>query len=331
MKYYALLFTVCLALPLTACSKAESTPSADPAPAATPATAETAKAAEATKAEPAKAAPAKAEAPKAAAPAAAPKAAAPAAAPKAGDIPAPSDVAAAPADAEKSESGLKWKVLTKGTGTAKPNASDTVKVHYTGWTTDGKMFDSSVKRGQPTSFPLNRVIKGWTEGVGLMVVGEKRRFWIPGNLAYGDTPARPGAPAGTLVFDVELLEIVAPPSPEEVAAKFKVFKETIATAADTICGCKDLQCAQAAMIKLRSTPPPGQPTPDQMKEFQPDLQRIQECGMKLQQAMGAPKPGAAPVGSKKAPVPPAPKMAKPASPAPKAAPAKPAAKPAAVK
>ena len=63
------------------------------------------------------------------------------------------------------------------------------------------------RAGTPATFPLNRVIKGWTEGVQLMVVGEKRRFWIPGALAYGDTPTRPGAPSGTLVFDVELLGV----------------------------------------------------------------------------------------------------------------------------
>jgi len=79
-------------------------------------------------------------------------------------------------------------------------------VHYTGWTTGGKMFDSSVVRGAPTSFPLNRVIKGWTEGVQLMVVGEKRRFWIPADLAYGNNPS-PGYPSGMLVFDIELLKI----------------------------------------------------------------------------------------------------------------------------
>ena len=79
-------------------------------------------------------------------------------------------------------------------------------VHYSGWTTDGKMFDSSVARGEPTSFPLNRVIAGWTEGLQLMEAGEKTRFWIPGKLAYGDKP-RGGAPGGTLVFDVELLEV----------------------------------------------------------------------------------------------------------------------------
>ena len=99
------------------------------------------------------------------------------------DIEAPKDVAAAPADAEKTASGLLSKVLKKGAGTEKPVATDTVTVHYSGWTLDGKMFDSSVKRGQPTSFPLNRVIKGWTEGLQLMVEGEKRRFWIPADLA----------------------------------------------------------------------------------------------------------------------------------------------------
>jgi FKBP-type peptidyl-prolyl cis-trans isomerase len=79
-------------------------------------------------------------------------------------------------------------------------------VHYTGWTTDGKMFDSSVVRGSPASFSLSQVIAGWTEGVQLMKVGDKFRFWIPGKLAYGDHP-RPGAPAGMLVFDVELIAI----------------------------------------------------------------------------------------------------------------------------
>jgi peptidylprolyl isomerase len=128
-------------------------------------------------------------------------------------IPPPADVAAAPKDAKKTASGLASKVLTKGTGKEKPKETDTVVVHYTGWTTDGRMFDSSVKRGTPATFPLNRVIKGWTEGVQLMVVGEKRRFWIPGDLAYGDTPRRPGAPSGTLVFDVELVEIKAAQQP----------------------------------------------------------------------------------------------------------------------
>ena len=119
----------------------------------------------------------------------------------------PEDVKAPPKDEKKTESGLVWKSLQKGTGDAHPKATDTVKVQYAGWTTDGKLFDTSHRRGEPTQFPLNGVIPGWTEGVQLMTVGEKARFWIPGNLAYGDTPSRPGAPAGTLVFDIELLEI----------------------------------------------------------------------------------------------------------------------------
>ena len=121
-------------------------------------------------------------------------------------LPAPDNVAEAPADAEVTGSGLASKVLTKGTGAVHPKATDKVTVHYSGWTTDGVMFDSSVTRGEPATFPLNGVIPGWTEGVQLMVVGEKRRFWIPAALAYGETPGG-GRPAGMLVFDVELLEI----------------------------------------------------------------------------------------------------------------------------
>ncbi len=116
----------------------------------------------------------------------------------------PSDVTAAPADAKKTATGLAYKVLNPGTGTQRPTASDSVTVHYSGWTTDGNMFDSSVARGEPSSFPLNRVIAGWTEGLQLMVPGEKTRFWIPEDLAYG---GQPGKPAGMLVFDVELLTI----------------------------------------------------------------------------------------------------------------------------
>jgi len=127
----------------------------------------------------------------------------------------PKDVNAAPADAEITASGLASRVLTVGTGTGSPAAVDTVTVHYSGWTTDGKLFDSSVQRGQPTSFPLNRVIKGWTEGLQLMVIGEKRRFWIPADLAYGENPGG-GRPGGLLVFDVELLEIEKAPEPPKV-------------------------------------------------------------------------------------------------------------------
>lgn len=119
-------------------------------------------------------------------------------------IPAPSDVAAPPADASVTPSGLASRQLEAGAGTQHPGPRSRVLVHYTGWTTDGKMFDSSVSRGEPIAFGLYQVIAGWTEGVQLMVEGEKRRLWIPENLAYG---GRPGAPAGMLVFDVELIRI----------------------------------------------------------------------------------------------------------------------------
>ena len=122
-------------------------------------------------------------------------------------IPAPPDVAKPPEGTTKTKSGLAYRVLSGEPGGKKPGPTDLVTVHYTGWTTDGKMFDSSVMRGETISFPLSGVIKGWTEGVQLMVVGEKTRFWIPGDLAYGETPRRPGAPAGTLVFDIELFDI----------------------------------------------------------------------------------------------------------------------------
>lgn len=152
-----------------------------------------------------------------------------AATPTASAIPAPPDVAQPPADAVRSASGLASKVLKPGTGTEKPRQQDTVRVHYTGWTKDGRMFDSSMTRGQPVTFPLGRVVKGWTEGLQLMVVGEKRRLWIPADLAYGANP-RPGAPAGDLVFDVELLEVVKapepPPVPEDVAKPPKAAKRT---------------------------------------------------------------------------------------------------------
>jgi peptidylprolyl isomerase len=127
---------------------------------------------------------------------------------------APADVAAAPADAQKTASGLAWKVLKAGSGD-KPSSAATVEVHYTGWTTDGKMFDSSRKRGKTASFPLNRVIAGWTEGLQLMQKGETARFWIPVELAYNN---RPGKPAGMLVFDVELIDFSEPPPPPETPA-----------------------------------------------------------------------------------------------------------------
>ena len=118
----------------------------------------------------------------------------------------PPDVAGPPADAIRTPSGLASKVIQVGFSNVKPSLQSTVRVHYTGWTTDGHMFDSSVVRGEPTSFGVRDVIPGWTEGLQLMVVGEKRRFWIPGHLAY-DGSTNPEAPKGMLVFDVELLAV----------------------------------------------------------------------------------------------------------------------------
>lgn len=126
-------------------------------------------------------------------------------APSAAAIPAPDDVAAPPATAHREASGLAWRILTAGSGTRHPTSTSVVQVHYTGWQTNGTMFDSSVQRGEPATFPLDHVIAGWTEGVQLMVEGETRRFWIPQELAY---QGRPGPPAGMLVFDVQLLHIV---------------------------------------------------------------------------------------------------------------------------
>ncbi len=139
-------------------------------------------------------------------------------------IPAPADVAAAPATATKTSSGLASRVLKPGTGSNHPTKTDLVTVHYTGWTTDGKMFDSSVARGEPATFPLDRVIAGWTEGVQLMVPGETRRFWIPEALAYQGRRD----PKGMLVFDVELLSFSASPTqaPPDVKAAPADAKKT---------------------------------------------------------------------------------------------------------
>jgi len=121
--------------------------------------------------------------------------------------PAPPDVAAPPDDSDKTESGLAYRVLEEGTGSTHPTATDRVKVYYSGWKTDGEMFDGSIIQGGPGSYSLEGVIQGWTEGLQLMVVGEKRRFWIPAALAYGESPKRASQPAGMLVFDIELIAI----------------------------------------------------------------------------------------------------------------------------
>ncbi|MDF1612965.1 MAG: FKBP-type peptidyl-prolyl cis-trans isomerase [Stygiobacter sp.] len=105
-------------------------------------------------------------------------------------------------------SGLQYKVITMGTG-QKPTETSTVKVHYKGTLIDGKEFDSSYKRNQPAEFPLNQVIKGWTEGLQLMPVGSKFEFYIPYDLAYGEEGREPVIPpASVLIFEVELLDIV---------------------------------------------------------------------------------------------------------------------------
>jgi FKBP-type peptidyl-prolyl cis-trans isomerase len=122
--------------------------------------------------------------------------------------PTPPDVARPPAGAAKTAKGVFYRVLkAAGKATRHPVATDTVKVHYTGWTTDGRMFDSSQLRGEPASFSLGGVIAGWTDGIPVMTVGDRVRLWIPEELAYKGAP---GKPAGMLVFDVELLEIMAP-------------------------------------------------------------------------------------------------------------------------
>jgi len=117
---------------------------------------------------------------------------------------APSDVKEIPEDATRTATGLAYKIQRRGTGTRRPTQFSRVNVHYSGWTTDGKLFDSSVARNQPMTLNLDNVIRGWTEGVQMMVEGERRRFWVPQDLAY---KGEPGGPRGMLVFDIELIKI----------------------------------------------------------------------------------------------------------------------------
>ncbi|MGR5133764.1 FKBP-type peptidyl-prolyl cis-trans isomerase [Vibrio alfacsensis] len=105
------------------------------------------------------------------------------------------------------ESGLQYLVLEEGTGDVHPTANSKVKVHYHGTLIDGTVFDSSVNRGEPITFGLNQVIKGWQEGLQYMVVGEKIRLFVPSTLGYGKNGTGPIPPASVLIFDVELLEI----------------------------------------------------------------------------------------------------------------------------
>jgi FKBP-type peptidyl-prolyl cis-trans isomerase FkpA len=130
------------------------------------------------------------------------------------------------AGAKKTESGLIYTETQAGTGPS-PKATDLVKVHYQGTLIDGTEFDSSIKRGQPAEFPLNQVIKCWTEGVQMMKVGGKAKLVCPSDIAYGDR-GQPGSPIGagaTLVFNVELLETKASPAPGKQPAKKTAAKK----------------------------------------------------------------------------------------------------------
>ena len=126
------------------------------------------------------------------------------------------DKAAAEKGATRTASGLVITTIKEGTG-ASPKATDTVKVHYHGTLPNGKVFDSSRERGEPASFPLDGVIKCWTEGVQLMKVGGKSKLVCPADIAYGDRGAPGGAipPGATLIFEVELLDIEKPAAPEK--------------------------------------------------------------------------------------------------------------------
>ena len=142
-------------------------------------------------------------------------------------IPAPADVGKPPADAEKTGSGLVTKVLQKGTGAVHPTEAELVEVNYVGWQQrDGFMFDTSQKRGTTAKFPLKLLIKGWREGLKLMVAGEKRRMWIPADMAYGNEPRGPGKAYGDLCFDVELVAIhPGEPADDKPAASAKKGKK----------------------------------------------------------------------------------------------------------
>ncbi len=195
--------------------------------------------------------------------------------------PVPEDVAAAPATAKKTKSGLAYRVLEKGTGKVHPKAESFVQVNYSGWTTDGKMFDSSITRGTPASFSLGGVIKGWTEGVQLMVEGERTRFWIPAELAYGD---KPGRPQGMLVFDIELLAI------KDAPGKPGALPVTSTVGATT----KPVAPAVSGAAKPAAVPVPAAPKPVAPVSATP----------------AAPKPAAVPAPAAPAPAP------KPVAPAP---------------
>ena len=121
-------------------------------------------------------------------------------------IPAPADVAVMPGDVTMTAEGVGIRVLSTGDGENFPTLTDDVTIHYTGWTTDGEMFDSSVARGETNTFPLGVLIAGWKSAVVHMSKGEKALLWIPGPLAYDYEGAREDAPKGMLVFEIELFD-----------------------------------------------------------------------------------------------------------------------------
>jgi FKBP-type peptidyl-prolyl cis-trans isomerase len=127
--------------------------------------------------------------------------------PKQAPPPVPPSVSAPPAAAKQTAGGVSYLVLKPGTGTAHPTARDRVKVNYTGWLASGRLFDSSEVHGQPAGLTLSKATPGFVEGMATMVVGERRRMWIPVEQAYNHAP---GSPPGDLVFEVELLEILPP-------------------------------------------------------------------------------------------------------------------------
>jgi FKBP-type peptidyl-prolyl cis-trans isomerase len=121
------------------------------------------------------------------------------------EVSTPPDVAGAPKDAVRTKSGLAYTILTPGTGDASPTATQTVRVHYSGWTPEGRLFDSSVSRHNPISFALTKTSEGWREALSTMKVGERRRVWLSEALAREDGLEQPPGP---LVYELELLEII---------------------------------------------------------------------------------------------------------------------------
>lgn len=145
---------------------------------------------------------------------------------------AAADPFAVPGDATRGARGFAWKVLVSGTtGAPSPTLGDQVTVRFTGWTPDGRKFSSSPEDGGPASFWMAALIPGWEVGLKLMVPGEKRRFWIPAHMAYGDQSTDPRAPAGPLIYDIELVSVAPGPAapaapPSDVAAIPRNAKKT---------------------------------------------------------------------------------------------------------